>query len=686
VDNGRVIRVTHNPAGGKYIHGCRRGFNLPLFQDAPDRLLNPLIRVGPRGSGQFRQASWDEALQLTAEKLGEVRAKYGASSVLNMGSAGSTGALHATGPLLSRFLAFFGGCTDLTGSYSTGCARYILPYLLGEDWLRSGFDAATMRAANLIILWGANVLDTRMGGEIPQRLIEAKKMGTPVVVIDPRCSATVKQVATWWVPCRPGTDAALMLAVLHTLLADGLIDRPFINAHSIGFDRLERYILGMEGGQACTPEWADGVCGVPARDIIRLAHLYGSTRPAMLLPGYSIQRVFAGEDPFRLAIALQLATGNFGVRGGSTGSLNNRLPSPGVGRLPVPEVPGSPSLPVVRWPDALLQGRSGGYPADIHAIYSLGSNFLNQGSNVAKNVKAFQKVDFAVCHDMFLTPTACYCDVVFPAASPLEKEDIGIPWAGNYLLYKPKVVQPAGTARSDYDALWDLADLLGFAREFSEGRTSERWIEHFLEGSEITDPDEFRRTGIYFGAEQERVGLADFAMDPIHHPLKTPSGLVEVASEQYHRETGFPAIPIWQAPPEDSRFPLRLITPKSPRFTHSQGRNLPDLQKEEPAAIFMHPSDAAERSLHEGDRAAVYNQNGKAHIQVHITGDIMPGVVCLAEGIWVDLDEDGVDQAGSANMFTDTRGTAPGTGCIMHGVGVEVQVLNAEKFTAFSEP
>ena len=597
LDGGRVTRVANNPAGGKYLKGCRRGFDLPLTQYAPDRLLTPLVRVGPRGSGQFRPASWEEALRITAGRLAEIREKHGASSVLNLASAGTTGALHGTGPLLARFLNLFGGCTHLAGSYSACAATFILPYLLGDEWKAAGFDAATLQHSEMILLWGANVLDTRLGAEIPQRLVEAKKRGARIVVIDPRRSATAKQLATWWIPIRPGTDAALMLAVLHVFLTEGLADREFMDTHSTGFDRLESYVLGSEDGLARSPLWAEAICGVPAAEITRLARAYAAARPAALLPGYSIQRVFAGEETFRLAVALQLATGNFGRLGGSTGSLNNRLPAPRVGSLGVPAVPGQPVVPVLRWPDAVLHGRSRDYPTDIHAIYSLGGNFLNQGSDIRKNIAAFEKVDFAVCHEVFLTPTARYCDVVFPAATPLEKEDIGVPWAGNYLLYKPQAVLPAGQARSDYDALCDLADRLGFLDAFSEGRSARAWVQHFLDQSEVTDPDEFRRTGVYFGREQERVGLAGFASDPGRYPLSTPSGRVEIASQKYHQETGFPAIPTWQSPPEDSRYPLRLISPKSPNFTHSQGWNIPAVQAREARAL-VHPPAGCRRTRH----------------------------------------------------------------------------------------
>ena len=675
VADGRVQRVSNNPLGGRYLKGCRRGFQLAQEQYAPDRILNPWVRVGKRGSGQFREAGWDEALSITAHALGEVRAKFGAQSVLNWGSAGVTGALHATSGLLSRFLNLFGGCTALTNNYSNGAARIILPYLLGKDWAASGFDAATMQYAEMIILWGANILETRMGTEIPQRLVEAKKRGAQIVVIDPRRSATVQHTATWWIPCRPGTDAALMLAVLNVMFNEQLVDRPFIQAHSSGFDRLEEYVLNQNGG--CKPEWAEGICGVGKEEIVRFARAYAAARPAMLLPGYSIQRVFAGQETYRLTVALQIATGNFGRRGGSTGSLNNRLPTPQVGSLPVPPAAAGPGVPVLRWPDAILQGKAGGYPTDIHAVYFAGANPLNQGGDVHKNLSALEKVDFSVCHELFMTPTARSCDVVLPAAGPLEKEDIGIPWSGNYLLYKPQAVQPMGQARSDYDIFCDLADRLGFSTEFSEGRSAAGWVQHFIDQSEIPDPEEFRQTGIYLAAEQERVGLADFSADPLHFPLTTPSGRVEIACESYASEMGGTLIPAWQTPPEDARYPLRLISPKSPHRTHSQGGRAALARDTAGHALEMHPQDAAARGIAGGDLVRLFNDRGASLVTLRLSDDLVQGVVCLPEGVWFELDDLGLDRAGSANLFTSTEGTAPGTACIMHAVAVQVEKISS---------
>jgi anaerobic dimethyl sulfoxide reductase subunit A len=689
VENGRVVRVTNNPAGGRYLKGCRRGFDLPRSQYAPDRLLKPLVRVGPRGSGQFRETSWDEALRIVAGKLGEIQAHYGPHAVLNLSSAGDTGALHRTYGQLGRFLSFLGGGSGLTGSYSNAAACFVLPYVLGDDWKVAGHDPATLLDAQMIILWGANVLETRMGAEIPQRLVEARKRGARVVVIDPRRSATVKQASDWWLPVRPGTDAALMLAVLFVLLNEDLADRDFISAHSVGFEQLEAYVTGMQCGQACTPRWAESRCGIPAEEITRFARAYAAARPAMLLPGYSIQRVYAGEEPFRLSVALQVATGNFGLRGGSTGSLNNRLPAPRVGTFPVPNLPGRPTIPINNWQDFVLRGRAGGYPADIHTIYSVGGNMLNQASDVRKSIAAFEKVGFCVSHELFLTPTARYCDVVLPVASPLEKEDIGLPWLGNYLLYKAAALPARGQARSDYEIFCELADRMGFGAEFSEGRNAAQWVQHFMDHSEIPDHAEFRRTGLYLAQDQERVGLADFARDPQARPLKTPSGKVEIASEAYQKETGFPAIPIWREPPVRPGYPLYLITPKSPRYTHSQGSQRSQRSQRsqgsrdwgssetgvnrEKAALEMHPADAAERGIRDGERVRIYNANGAVECEAHLTEDLTPGVVCLLEGTWFVLDESGgLDLAGSPNLLTSSEGSLPSAGGIMHAVKVEV--------------
>jgi anaerobic dimethyl sulfoxide reductase subunit A len=672
VEDGHITRIVDNPAGGPFMRGCVRGYEMPRAVYAPDRILTPLVRSGPRGSGQFREAGWSEALDLVAQRLSEIHAAYGPGSILALaGFASGRGALHSTQRLTKRFLSLLGGYTEITGGYSSAAADFVTPYVLGTNL--AGIDAATLQHTQLILLWGANPSDTRLGCETNARILEARRRGVEVIVVDPRRSATVRKLGTRWIPVRPGTDAALMLAVLYVLLEEGLVNGPFVEKYSDGFAALQAHVLGQDDGTPKTPAWAEALCGTPAATIVDLARLYGTSHPTALIPGLSIQRTLGGEEAIRLAIALQVATGNLGRPGGSSGALTwDKLPHPHMDRLPVPPNPAGASIPVVRWPDAVLGGRSAGFPADIKAIYNVGANYVVQGSDLHKSIRAFQAVEFAVGHDYTLTPTAQQCDVVLPATTFLEREDIVFPGGGNYLLYSHRAVAPRPQARDDYVIFRELADRLGFGPAFSEGRSADEWLRHFLAHSEVTDLEAFRQTGIYWAAGQERVALSDFVADSGAHALDTPSGKVQVASADYAR-LGAPAVPTQRPLSTSARFPLQMVTPH-PRFrTHSQYDNITWFKEKEPQELCIHPADATARGIASGDLVSVYNSQGRVHVPARLTEDMMPGVVSLLEGAWPAFDADGVDLAGSANVLTSTEPTLPSQATRTHSVLVEVE-------------
>jgi anaerobic dimethyl sulfoxide reductase subunit A len=517
------------------------------------------------------------------------------------------------------------------------------------------------------------VVDNRLECVLESRIREAKARGIEVVIVDPRRTSTVKSLGTSWIPIYPGTDTALMMALLFVLIDEEYINGGFIEKYSYGFEELEKYILGITDKIAKTPEWAEKICGAPASQIKHLAHLYGKTHPAALIPGLSIQRTLGGEEAIRMAIALQVATGNLGVLGGSTGGLTwGRLPSPSVGSITVPPNPVEASIPVYVWPDAVLGGREGGYPSDIKAIYNVGGNYITQGSDIHKNIKAFKKIDFAVCHERFMTPTAKYCDVVLPTTTFLERNDIVTPNGGNYLLFSNQVVPPLPEARNDYDIFCQLSERLGFLEDFSEGKNEEEWLRSFMKDSEIKDYDDFKESGIYFGKNQLRVGLSDFAADPKENSLNTPSGLVQLSSMAYAK-TGSSPIPEYTMPVEDEAYPLRLVTPKSRYRIHSQNSNIPWFNEREKHALWIHPSDAATRSITDQNEVYVRSPQGLMRIVSHVTEDIMPGVVCLLEGVWPAFDSEGVETAGSVNVLTSTVPTLPSQGSRTHSVFVQVK-------------
>jgi anaerobic dimethyl sulfoxide reductase subunit A len=674
VEDGRLVRVTDNPLKGPMVHGCARGYQMPRVVYASDRLRQPLIRTGERGSGMFREVGWEEALSYVAERLDAIRATYGPRSVIRLGGSGACkAAFHHTGLLSCRFLSVFGGFTDTTGSYSAQAATYAAAHVYGRS--PTGIDPATLQFSRLLILWGANIADTRFGCATDSWIRRVKNDGVPIIVIDPRRSRTVEQLATEWIPVLPGTDTALMAGVLHVLIAEGMVDRGFVAKYSVGFDRLERYILGSDDGQAKDPRWASEVCGTPESVILRLARACGSSKPAALLPGLSIQRTVGGEEAIRMAIALQVATGNVGIPGGFSGVALGGLPGPRSGTIPVPSAGDRVEVPVYRWADAILDGRKGGYPSNIRAIYNIGGNYVCQGSDVHKNIRAFQAVEFAVCHDSFLTPTARHCDVVLPTTTFVEREDITIPRWANYLFYSGQAIAPVHQSRNDYDILWDLATRLGFGDAFSEGLTAAEWVERLIVESEIDDPEAFRRTGIHDGGDHLRVGLSSFIEDPQTHPLTTPSGKIEIASDTY-AETGFPDIPTCRILPHDSRYPLRMVTPHSRYRINSTNANIPWFQEQEEHVLWIHPRDAEERGVEDGQPVLVYNDRGRTRVKARVTDAIMSGAVCLLQGQWPSFDADGTDVAGSANVLTTTEPTLPSQGARTHSTLVQVAGLS----------
>ncbi len=670
VEDGRVTAIRDNPLRGEAMRGCVRGYQMTRTLYHPDRLRKPLLRTGTKGSGEFREIEWPEALDRVAEGLARIRDRYGHTAILSLGGSGSCrGVLHNTGRLKARFLNLFGGCTGTYGSYSTGAATFVTPYVLGTQY--AGIDPATLRHSRMIILWGANVVDNRLTCELETRIREAKERGVPIVVIDPRRTRTARELSTQWIPVRPGTDTALMMGVLYVLLGEGLADRTFAQKYSVGFDELERHILGQDDSEPKTPDWAARLCGTPAETIVALARQYGATKPTALIPGPSIQRTIGGEEAIRMAIALQVATGNIGVLGGSSGALAwGRLPGPRVGMIEVPPARHLAAVPVYEWPDAILEGKAGGYPSEIKAIYNVGGNYLVQGSDVRKNMRAFEAVEFAVCHDFFLTPTARYCDIVLPTTTWLERQDI-VTTGLNALFFSNRAVKPLPEARDDYAIFCELAERLGFSPAFSEGKDEEAWLRQFVAESEVPDYEEFKRTGIYLGADQMRVGLADFIADPVGHPLQTPSGRIELYSAVYVR-TGFSPIPEARilAPRRD--YPLRLVTPKSRYRVHSQNSNIPWFNEREPQVLWIHPADAAARGIEDGQPVYVTSPEGRVRIMARVTEEIMPDVVCLLEGMWPVFDADGTETAGCANVLTSTVPTEPSRSSRTHSVLVQV--------------
>jgi anaerobic dimethyl sulfoxide reductase subunit A len=659
------------------MQGCLRGYLFHRAAYSGERLTEPLVRTGARGEGRFRAISWKDALSLVAEKLREAGETWGPASIMRIGGSGSCrGALHNTAELTRRFLALNGGYTDTADNFSSAAADYTKPYLFGTPYI--GVDVKTLLASRLILLWGFNAADTRFGTETEKVFDALRARGVPFVVIDPRRSASVDRWAAEWVPVHPSTDAALMEGMLFHLLDTGLADRAEIRRLSASFGELEARLYGGDapggqngGGERRDPEWAEQICGVPAGRIRELARRLAEAGPAALLPGLSVQRTLGGEEADRLAAALQLAAGNIGVPGGSPGSAQwNMLPGPRCGRLPVPPNPAGSSVPVYRWADAVLQGRDGGYPADIRMLYSVGGNFAVQGPETAKSIAALKAAGFSVVHDYFLTDTCRYADVVLPVTTFLERRDILFSNA-NYLLFSEKAADPPGQAKDDYSIFAELAERLGCGGDFTQDRTADQWIDRFLEQSEVPDPERFKREGIYAGEDQARIGLADFAADPERHPLPTDSGKIELCSGRY-AAAGGPAVPRWQDrfTADERRYPLFMVTPHERHRNNSQFDNLPVFKRRCDNTVWINPQDAAARNIADGDQVELRSPQGAMAGTACVTGDIVAGTVSCNQGRWFSREE-GAELWG-VNALTSAEPTLPSEGSRTHSIRVEV--------------
>jgi anaerobic dimethyl sulfoxide reductase subunit A len=371
-----------------------------------------------------------------------------------------------------------------------------------------------------------------------------------------------------------------------------------------------------------------------------------------------------------MAISLQAATGNIGVKGGSSGGYSLTLPSPRFGAMNVPVNPVNARIPTYEWADAVIHGKKGGYPSDIKCIYNVGTNYLTQGSDIKKNIEAFNKAEFSVAHERFLTPTALHCDVVFPVSTTFERADM-MRGGGNFLLYSKQVVPKLDGVKHDYEIFCELAERLGFLEKFTEGKSEQEWLSHFISESEIEKVDEFKEKGIYFNKDQKRVAFSEFIENPEKHPLYTPSGKIQLYSEAFALRGGTPTPSLRTIEPNQS-FPLRLVTPNSKYRTHSQNYNIKWFRERDPQKLWINPADANERGIIDDQMILISSPQGKIRIKALVTENIMPGVVSLNEGAWPKYVDD-IENQGSANAVTSTRPTLPSHGSRTHSVLVQVE-------------
>jgi anaerobic dimethyl sulfoxide reductase subunit A len=735
VDNGRITRLDTDDRpdslAAPQLRACARGRAYLRRQYHPDRLLHPLKRVGKRGEGRFERISWEEALARVAGEMQRVKAQHGNEALFVPYGTGSYNQLNGS-QTARRLMNLFGGCLGIYNSYSWGATNIATPTVYGtlvtgnqrQDWLNSRY----------ILMWGWNPAEMRDGTNSDYFVKLARENGARVVCIDPRYSLSASALADEWIAIRPGTDAAMMSAMAHVILTEGLYDADFVRTHCVGWDASQMpsgaegaesytdYLLGRRDGVPKTPEWAEPITAVPATTIRRIAHEYATQKPGVLYQGYGMQRRAYGEQVVRAGCVLAAVTGNVGIPGGWASGLGTQAPDGGPAWTVFPsgENPVTASIPVFLWSEAVLRGHeltqaegvigAQQLKSDIKLIYAVATNCLiNQHADVNRSAAILRDesmVEFIVVQDNFLTPTARFADIVLPACTQFETWGVEDGWKyGDEVILQPKLVEPPGECKSDYRICTQLAERLGFGEAYTEGRDERAWVEWCLDRfrqthfPDLPSLDTFieQNLGAYsLPVTQPAVALADFRCDPQKYPLNTPSGKIEIFSKALYdmgRQDDIPPIPKyipeWENPftlgkVEGKKYPLQAIGHHSLARVHSTHANNDWLQEAFPQRIFINSLDAASRGIRDGDLVYVWNDRGELVIPARLTNRILPGVVDIPQGAWWSPDEAGVDHSGCINVLTSSRWTPLAFSSTQHTIMVEVKKANPSRHSARS--
>ncbi len=767
LDKSKIINGSHWGVFEATVEGGRMVSTRPLDElpgptaineAMPDmvysktRVKYPMVRKGflekghlsdrsERGKGEFVRVSWDTALDLVAKELNRVKQEHGNKAIYG-GSYGwkSTGLLHNCFNGLYRTLNLHGGFINDVNTYSTGSIRVIMPYVIGGSFYASSSWSTVVENAEVLVWWGADPAVTcKINWEVPDHstfkyLEEFKKTGKKVIVVDPVRNRTAEFFDAEWIAPRPGTDVAMMIGMAHTLMAEDLHDKEFLSEYCTGYDKFEAYLKGTHDGTPKTAEWASEICGIDAEALKELARTMAANRTYISM-GWSIQRQHHGEQGPWMCFTLACMLGYIGLPGGGA-DFTYHYSNYGAPKANAPKFPGFPAgkavegmpppIPVSRvpWcmgnPGAPYSYNGKDYTApDIRLVYWTGGNPMHHHQDRNQHIQYWQKPETIIVNEINWTQTARFADIVLPATTSMERNDIStVGSGGGAVVAMKQVVPPLNEAKSDFEIFREISKRLGFEEKFTEGRDEMGWVKHIYElgvadgkkkNIDLPDFESFwnEKNLIQFEVTkkaQNYVQYSDFREDPLLNPVATPSGKFEIFSRRIEKY-GYddcPPHPTWMEPVErlggakSDKYPLHLTSSHPDDRLHSQLdntwlRNRYEVQEREP--VWINPVDAEKRGIKNGDVVRLFNDRGQILGGAIVTDLVRPNVVRMCEGGWYDPEEPGVVgtlcKHGDVNVLTVDIGTSKlAQGNVAHTALTEIEKYEGKlpPITTFDPP
>jgi len=660
VENGRAIKIEGAPD-----HPTTRGTlctKVARYLDrtyASERVLHPLRRVGPKGTGRFERIGWDEALDTISARFKEIAASPdGPQAILPYSYAGTMGLLQYCSMDRRFFHRLGASLLDRTICSSAGKAGYAAT--IGAS---IGTDLEQFENAKLIVIWGSNPIVSNL--HLWSRVQEAKRRGAKLIAIDPYRSQTAEKCHVHLAPL-PGTDAALALGVMNVLVAEDLLDHDYIARYTLGFEQLAERV------REYPPQRVAQITGLATADIVALARDYGTIKPAVIRLNYGMQRHAGGGMAMRTAACLPALVGAWrDPAGGALLSSSGTYPIDNKA-LERPDLiwnnPRTINMSTIG--DALLDKND----PPIRAIYVYNSNPVAVAPESVKVVAGFSREDlFCVVHDVFLTDTADYADIVLPATTQLEHVDVHSSYGHLYVLANNPAIAPVGEAKPNTEVFRLLAERMGFEepcfRESDEDIARHAFVATHPR-AEGLDWETLRQEG--WQRLNVPAQFAPFAQGN----FPTPSGKCEFYSETLRRQ-GVDPLPTYTPPRESAasnpvlakRFPLAMISPPARNALNSSFANLPTfLESEKTPHLEIHPDDALARGIASGDKVRVFNERGALVLEARVTDRARSGVVVALSIWWRKLSPDGTN----ANMVTGQGLTDLGRAATFYDCLVEV--------------